>query len=181
VGLAFRRQSIRQKASTIVLLTVAGTVYFFRFTSFTGVFVTSQPSNFAKRFHGASISRRPLMGDVDRILDTALLLRAQAGDSTALEELIARHDRFLRRFPAFSIPDGCNSARTWAFFVRILAPDPSFHPPNHLTNHSLRFNLDPILLFWHRPPDGELSGVAEPLAMHGTSRSREHERPAEKV
>jgi RNA polymerase sigma-70 factor, ECF subfamily len=38
------------------------------------------------------------MGDVDRILDTALLLRAQAGDSTALEELIVRHDGSLRYF-----------------------------------------------------------------------------------
>jgi RNA polymerase sigma-70 factor (ECF subfamily) len=38
------------------------------------------------------------MGDVDRIVDTALLLRAQAGDPSALEELIVRHDSALRYF-----------------------------------------------------------------------------------
>jgi RNA polymerase sigma-70 factor (ECF subfamily) len=38
------------------------------------------------------------MGDTDRIVDTALLLRAQTGDSSALEELIVRHDGPLRYY-----------------------------------------------------------------------------------
>jgi RNA polymerase sigma-70 factor (ECF subfamily) len=38
------------------------------------------------------------MSDVDRIMDTALLLRAQAGDSSALEGLILRHDGPLRYY-----------------------------------------------------------------------------------
>jgi RNA polymerase sigma-70 factor (ECF subfamily) len=62
------------------------------------------------------------MDDVDRILDTALLLQAQAGVASAFEELIARHHAGLRYFVRRLVDDAAAAddvvQETWLAAVR---------------------------------------------------------------
>ena len=62
------------------------------------------------------------MDDVDRILDTALLLQVQAGVASAFEELVARHHGGLRYFVRRLIADAAAAddvvQETWLAAVR---------------------------------------------------------------
>ncbi|HEX3316314.1 MAG TPA: RNA polymerase sigma factor [Gemmataceae bacterium] len=62
------------------------------------------------------------MDDVDRILDTALLLQVQAGVASAFEELIARHHGGLRYFARRLVADSAAAddvvQETWLAAVR---------------------------------------------------------------